>query len=279
MIFDRELARAVKRRVIRRRRSVSRFYDRHISPRDKFENVPSIMVNSLPKSGTHLLLQYARQLPNTRNYETFITERPSHSGKIYGQEKITQQLLNVLPGEVFAAHLPYNIQTEEILKNKNTMNLFIYRDPRAVIISEIFYLTNLAPWNFLSKRFKTQKTLISQIELAIYGDGTPELPRLKTRFGKYLQWIELDHVIPIKFEDLISLEKRETILNKIINRQQMMSRGVCTANINKIANAFMPDESHTYSGKDPRRWQNLIPKKIQTEILYELEEYSRYFSE
>ena len=229
---------------------------------------PSILVNSLPKSGTHLLMQVAEALPNSRRYGNFIAERSSISMRPRGQAYINSKLQRIVPGEIVGAHLNFSAATADTIRQVQTMHLFIFRDPRAVVVSEVHYLENMAPWNSLSKRFKTAGDLKAQIDLVIYGDGTPELPPIGERYGRYLAWRDDPNTLSIEFESLIDPESRQTSLKDIAKRYIDLSKGTNNSfTTEHLATNISPESSHTFSNKDPARWRRVLTQEQISAIL------------
>lgn len=61
---------------------------RLVSGPKAFQARPPVIVNSIPKSGTHLLMQIARALPDTRYYGSFLAQTPSISLKLRSQDAV-----------------------------------------------------------------------------------------------------------------------------------------------------------------------------------------------
>ncbi|WP_293418517.1 hypothetical protein, partial [Phenylobacterium sp.] len=58
---------------------VPRAIERQRSTPASYASSPPIIVNSIPKSGTHMLMQVARAMPGTRYYGSFVARIPSWS--------------------------------------------------------------------------------------------------------------------------------------------------------------------------------------------------------
>jgi len=104
---------------------------------DSYRNSPPIVVNSFPKSGTHLLTQILESFPGIRNYGTFIASLPSLSYRERGDRRILSKLNKIVPGEMVSAHLFYKSSFRSAISDKNIVHYFIFRDPRDVYASVI----------------------------------------------------------------------------------------------------------------------------------------------
>lgn len=217
------------------------------SPED-YTSWPPILVNSLPKSGTHLLLQIARALPRSRYYGSFVAQRPSTSMRCRSQRQINRLIDQIVPGEVVPAHLHYTAETAKALTRRNIFHLFIYRDPESVILSEVAYLSDMAPWNALHRRFIALHTWEDRVKLAIEGDGTPEFPDAVSRFRPFLAWREDPNVLCLSYERLMAPTHRRPELRRIA--QAFLSRCPrCTLGVDALEDqlyrAIKPENSHT----------------------------------
>lgn len=220
-----------------------------------FIDFPPVIVNSLPKSGTHLLLQIASALPETRNYGSFIAQRPSMSVRLRSQKEINRLIGKIVPGEVVAAHLHHSAETAALLKKKNALHLFIHRNPEDVVLSEVFYLSEMAPWNALHRRFSKLTQLDDRLELAIEGDGSPEYPDAASRYSPFLAWLEDKDTISLRYEDLMSPTQRDSELRRVaeeyLNRSDFKNFTVEDL-VSRMRFSIDPERSHTYSATESR---------------------------
>jgi sulfotransferase 6B1 len=138
-----------------------------------YERTPPIIVNSLPKSGTHLLLQVARALPKTRYFGSFIAQTPSLTLRLRSQHEISQSIAAIVPGEVVGAHLYYSPATAQAIADKNALHLFIWRDPRDVLISEAHYLAEMNRFHAMHRAFRACSSQEARVNLALEPPNTP----------------------------------------------------------------------------------------------------------
>lgn len=225
---------------------------------------PPIVVNSVPKSGTHLLLQITRALPNARYFGSFIAQTPTMARQVRPQSKISRLIEQIAPGEVLAAHLHYTTETAAALNQKNTVHLFIHRDPRDIVISESHYLANMNKWHSLHKYFKAEPDVQQRIQMAIEGlEQTAIYPDIGARMKSYFGWRDDPNCIDIRYEDLIDPDKRIGQLKRIIAAWQ--SKGGQCADEKKLLQSLVaaidPRLSHTFHKGGAARWRTEMSKK------------------
>jgi len=176
-----------------------------------------IIITSIPKGGTHLLMKAV----------TLITgKQPGYLAPITGQqytvfdEKSAQKVLASGKAMIFS-HLHYNDEAAETLTKHNFPVLFIYRDPRDLLLAAARLVTKRGmpvpealglakPWASRHDEYVLQ--LINNIT-DIYANFTP--------------WLEHPNVYAVRFEDLVgpkgggSAEKQLRVLRDIANHINM----------------------------------------------------------
>lgn len=242
-----------------------RLISRLMSAESHYSTSPPILVNSLPKSGTHMLMQMARAIPRTKYYGSFIAQAPSITLKNRSDAKITQKIRCIAPSEVLGAHLHYSENTVSALNQKNALHLFVYRDPRDVILSEVHYLTNMAPWHKMHRKFASLTSTEDRILLAILGDGTETYPDSKERIGKYLGWIEDLSVLSVRYEDLNTPTGLAREARTIITRYMKIGGAIENPNkvIEDLIKSIEPQKSHTFHKGGIARWKNEMNEEAQ----------------
>src|SRR5687768_7590712 len=135
---------------------------------------PPVLANSFPKSGTHLLAQLTEGLPDRVNYGAFLgSETSSFQLRERSAANTHRFIRNFVPGEVIRGHLYYETSYAEELVKRNAVNYFVYRDPRAVVVSEVHYLRDMNRWHRLAKYFRRLPTIGEAISLSIRGFDPP----------------------------------------------------------------------------------------------------------
>jgi hypothetical protein len=174
-------------------------------------------MNSVPKSGTHLLKNILKGMPSvTHNPKNEFYEGYPHQLKNY-----FQQLSQIKPNEFGTGHVYYSLEWLHMLKQLNMKHIFISRDPRDVVVSYVYFILEKFPYHplyeYLTKEAKNQK----QRYLALI-DGVQtekiKYPSIADWFQPFLGWLKDPYTLSITFEDLVqSKESSRLQLIKIID--------------------------------------------------------------
>ncbi len=166
----------------------------------------ALLCNSIPKSGTNLVLQIVKSYPGVRFYDTIILDRGIWRSNQSDQPYLIDGIRKLLPRECAAAHLPYTAQLAEILRQQQTLHFFIIRDPRDILISDLHFASRIAYWHPLYKDLNRMATdderLYALIRGFEYGNGRVH-PDFGVRMRKYLGWIDEPGTCVVRFEDLV----------------------------------------------------------------------------
>jgi len=239
---------------------VPRFIDRLSSYSNCAKNVPPVLINSFPKSGTHLLTQIVSALPDRRDYGNLIASMTSSFlFRERSVENTLKKIRSIIPGETVRGHLFYNFNYDEELTSRKAVHYFIFRDPRDVVISEAHYLRDINRWHRLHRNFCQTNGLDEAISLSIQGIQDNiikyDYPNVKKRFERYFEWLKSENVFSIRFEDLIS-DKRKDTVRRIVDFYAERS---CLdfnrdATVRLAIDNIQPEKSHTYRKGEIGGW-------------------------
>lgn len=228
----------------------------------QFTEQPPIFVNSLPKSGTHALLQICKAFPKTDYRGRFIASSPSISQKPRSSEEVARSICKILPGEVLGCHLFYSKKAEDALKAINAVSFFIYRDPRDVILSEINYLSSMNRWHRMHRHFSTLEAFDDKLKLALEGHDA-RYPSANERFRPYFSWLKTEGVITIRYEDLFG-SKQEDVVKQIC--ETYTERTGLRPSFEDALSSLNPSKSHTFSKGGLGRWRSELSCSEQEKI-------------
>jgi len=190
---------------------------------------PILLGISFPKSGTHLLdqilLGFSKVAPFSRRLHSFYAEYEGESGRKRLPEQALAWLDSLRPRDIASAHL---FAREEILKRVCSpafVPYFIFRDPRDVVVSHVFYVTDMEVRHVHHDYYQSLPDFAARLKVSILGrpatNASPEpgrrfeFPNIADRFAPYLGWLDQPAVMTIHFEDLI--HDRTGTLNRIID--------------------------------------------------------------
>ncbi|WP_150278554.1 sulfotransferase domain-containing protein [Halopseudomonas salina] len=199
-------------------------YSYTLKTRRKFTpGMPKIFLNSIPKSGTHLVTGLLSSTPGLINsgshLETRLVNKRSE-GNAHKNEKFDidesifqKQVCKLNEGHFFSAHLPYDPLICGITKQNNVSTIFLARHPGAIIISEYHYIVNLKR-HFLHPTLTTQfNSSKDQIEALATGfeylhNGTKyRQPSFEERMARFKDWRTEESTFYVQYEELMNDQK------------------------------------------------------------------------
>ncbi|HET9910741.1 MAG TPA: sulfotransferase domain-containing protein [Anaerolineales bacterium] len=184
-------------------------------------DLPILLGISFPKSGTHLLdqilLGFSKVAPFSRRLHSFYAEYEGESGHKRSPEQALAWLDSLCPRDIASAHL---FAREEVMKrvcSSAFVPYFIFRDPRDVVVSHVFYVTDMEARHVHHDYYQSLPDFNARLSVSIVGrpDVGVEFPNIAERFASYLGWLDQPAVMTIHFENLI--HDRAGMLNRIID--------------------------------------------------------------
>ena len=188
-----------------------------------------IMVNSIPKGGTHLLLKlvYLLGIPDdpkrfwlgagqirlgfeplnrllkgsySDSVITIGSEVPVEVGARWLEKKISK----VPDNHSFGAHCLYSENLSELLKNNEVIPVCILRDPRAIAASHMHYVKKWTKHFFHNEYMKLDSDY-ERMRFSITGGtlGKYTVKPLAERYRNFAGWGNDPSVALVRFEDLI----------------------------------------------------------------------------
>jgi len=233
--------------------------------------MPPVVANSFPKSGTHLLLQVLQALPNTTHYGSFIASTPTITFTERSLEAHARLVRRIAPGELVPAHLYYHPAHQELLARKRCVQYFIYRDPRDVVVSEAHYLTHMNRWHRMHRYFRDLASDEERITFSILGNAaqpTPfDYPDVGRRFERYRGWIGRSDVMALRFEDLVSERRAETVREVV---RHYLDRAGPVADPDDVARRALAGidgpASHTFRSGKVGGWRDVFTAAHRREM-------------
>lgn len=182
--------------------------------------LPPFLMSSVPKSGTHLLHQILNGMPNVRNdisnsEKKFFVDHHSQDINLFKDH--FYRLAQLQPNEFGVGHMFYSERYAYMLRRLNLKHLFIYRDPRDVLVSLSYFIP--AKWsehplyhdfnNHITNQKERMKTLIK---------GVPSRwPTINEWNRPFYNWVDDPGTLAISFEDIIiSKDSRQRTLMRIV---------------------------------------------------------------
>lgn len=222
---------------------------------------PILLGISFPKSGTHLLdqilLGFSRVAPFSTRLHSFYAEYEGETGRSRTPEQALTWLQSLGPRDVASAHLFARPEVAASVATQRFVPYFIYRDPRDVVVSHVFYVTEMEARHVHHAYYAALPDFNSRLRVSIL--GRPELdiefPDIAQRFAPYLGWMDRTEVMKIHFEDLVTNRPRtlESILDRFLQRAPLpASRSVI---LQALEGAIDPERSPTFRSGRTGEWK------------------------
>jgi hypothetical protein len=171
-----------------------------------------IFINSVPKSGTHLLLQLVTGIPGIKTKSAVLNLEKLHIWiKNFKSEFANLEKLHVfnslVPYEVVFGHVVYRESDHLFLQKSGIKQIFLYRDFRDNVVSAAYDVVNRnmgsSLYNFyeniLNRRFEDLVTHI------IEGIQHPSLnyEGIYKQFKPIFPWKDIPGILVLRYEDLV----------------------------------------------------------------------------
>ena len=224
--------------------------------RFSFNDAPPIFGNAKPKSGSHLLLQVLNGFTKIMPY-AYTVAAPVRTIKRDGGRRTAEEVADDLRrqprhaiGWGYVEASPENI---EVLCQPSRVNYFIYRDPRDMLVSQVFFATDMHEGHGMHEYYTSLPDFDARLKVAITGidrDGL-KMVSVRERYTGVFKWLEQEHVMCIRFEDLIN--NREETLLAMLDEVEKTGYQIPTPRekaLEILIEAINPKKSHTFrSGK------------------------------
>ena len=224
--------------------------------RFSFDDAPPIFGNSKPKSGSHLLLQILKGFTQIMPYK-YVEAEPirtiERAGRRKTNEEVLAELQRIPSGVIGWGYVEASPENIAFLCQPHRVNYFIYRDPRDLLVSQVFFATDMHEEHGMRRLYKSLPDFGERLKVAITGidqDGL-YMVDVRQRYAAVFEWLEQPHVMCIRFEDLI--DNREATLEAMLDEVGSTGYEIPTPRekaLSILGEAIQPKKSHTFrSGK------------------------------
>jgi sulfotransferase 6B1 len=178
--------------------------------------VPPVFLNSVPKSGTHLVKQILSGFPGLRHregdefYEGYPNQIEAHR----------QRLGSPGAGRLASGHVYYSETWHRMLDEFGYRRLFLYRDPRDVVVSLMHFYTYRLPdhpgYVHLSRCLHTNRDRLRALIIGFEHDGLG-IPGIDQWCRRFLNWRHDPGALCLTFEELLrSKESQRASIRSIV---------------------------------------------------------------
>jgi hypothetical protein len=243
------------------------------------QDLPTLLGISFPKSGTHLLdqilLGFSNVAPYAKRVHSFYAEYEGESGRKRSPDQALAWLDSLRPRDMASAHLFARPEAAARVCSPKFAPYFIFRDPRDVVVSHVFYVTDMEARHVHHDYYQSLPDFDARLTVSILGrpDSNIEFSNIADRFAPYLGWIDQPEVLTIHFEDLI--HDRAATLTQIMDHllARVPLRATRQLILDSLETSINPKKSPTFRSGKTGEWKKHFTaehKKIFKNVAGEL---------
>jgi hypothetical protein len=228
-------------------------------------NGPRTLLNSIPKSGTHLLERAIERMPGIRN-----AGRRTIDCWDSVDTNVIKKLKKIPRGAFLNAHLTALPEVLNVISHHKIKVIFMIRDPRDVIVSYAKYLQKIDLTHPSSKYIRSLPSDSDRINAII--DGVSGLiPSIHDLLKYFLGWLYCRNICICRFEDLVgpaaggSKGRQETALKNIADYFEI---GVNDRKISEITKNLYSENSSTYRNPKLGGWRKNLSKSQTVKVKF-----------
>lgn len=235
--------------------------------RFSFGDAPPIFGNSKPKSGSHLLLQVLNGFTRIMPYK-YVDAEPirtiTKGGRRKTKEEIVGELENLPRSVIGWGYVDATKENVSFLTQTGRVNYFIYRDPRDLLVSQVFFATDMQEDHGMHDFYNALPDFSERLKVAITGidrDGL-YMVNVKQRCEGVFEWLETPGVMCIRFEDLVN--NRDATLNAMLAEVEKTGYQIPTAReqaLSVLEEAIQPRKSHTFRSGKTGGWREFFTEE------------------
>jgi hypothetical protein len=209
------------------------------------------------------LLGFSKIAPYARRLHSFYAEYEGETGRKRSPEQAVKWLDSLRPGDVASAHLFARDEVTRRVYSPRFIPYFIFRDPRDVAISHVFYVTEMEARHVHHEYYRALPDFNARLNVSILGrpDAGIEFPNIAERFAPYLGWLDQPAVMKVHFEDLV--HARVETLNRIIDHF-LVCVPLPTPRelvLEALESSINPKRSPTFRSGKTGEWKNLFTEE------------------
>jgi hypothetical protein len=224
-------------------------------------SMPVVFGNALPKAGSHLIIQVLQGLTGIGPFVNpgFPPVNRFEDNSRLPEEVILANIERMRAGDIGYGYIHCQEPFVSALTSTNRATIFVYRDPRDMIVSHVFYATDIHLEHEMREFYKdVLSTNEERIDAEILGTHGPgfEYFGIRRRYEAYMGWFDQLEVLTLRFEDLI--QDREASFARILDFlagygfTPSVSRQLA---IEHLVKEIQPEKSGTFRKAQPGNWR------------------------
>lgn len=235
-------------------------------------HMPAVLGNAMPKSGSHLIIQVLQGLTRLGPFVNpgFPPVNRAEDNHKLSDAAVLANIRRMRPGDIGYGYISAQEPFVSALTAPGRATVFVYRDPRDMIVSHIFYATQMHAGHWM-RRYYTERlsSMEERIQAAIHGVDEPgsELTPIRQRYQGYLGWLEQPAVLCLRFEDLIL--DRQAALGSLLDYLEgrgFQARAARPQAVAVLEHAIAPKKSGTFRKGKPGNWREHFTEKNKSDF-------------
>jgi hypothetical protein len=229
--------------------------------------VPAVLGNAMPKSGSHLIIQVLQGLTRIGPFVNpgFPPVNRAEDNRQFTVEGILHNISRMRSGDIGYGYLDARQVYVDALTRDGIASIFVFRDPRDMIISHVFYATEIFSGHGMHEYYtKKLSSMEERINTAIGGmnENGLELIGVKARYESHLGWLDQPQILCLRFEELRGNQEHafSLILDYLEGQgfQPGVTRNVAMQAINE---SVQPKKSGTFRSGKVGEWRQHFTQK------------------
>jgi hypothetical protein len=251
---------------VKRWLKVNRWYTRRVFVSIRWgaevlAKTPVVLGNAMPKSGSHLIIQVLRGLTRLGPFidPGFPPVNRDEANCKLPDEAILKNILRMRHGDIGYGYIQAHQPFIEALTRPGMASIFVYRDPRDMIISHVFYATEMYQGHGMHNYYtEVLGSMEERINAAIQGveeDGA-ELSSVREKYSNYLGWLDISGVLCIRFETII--QDPDQALGSLLDYLESRGFSLNSSHLEAVRTlkaSIAPRKSGTFRKGQPGNWR------------------------
>jgi hypothetical protein len=232
-----------------------------------FNEAPPVFGNAKPKSGSHLLLQILNGFCQVMPY-AYVAAEPVRTVKKAGGRRapdaVAADLKRFPRGVIGWGYVDATLENLAVLCQPGRVNYFIYRDPRDMLVSQVFFATDMHEEHGMHAYYQSLPDFGARLKIAITGiehDGL-KMVSVKERYEGVFRWLAQPGVMCLRFEDLI--DRRDATLKAMLDEVEKDGYRIPTPReeaLEILIEAIQPRKSHTFRSGKTGGWKEYFTEE------------------
>jgi hypothetical protein len=228
---------------------------------NRLKSMPSVLGNAMPKSGSHLIIQVLQGLTRLGPFVNpgFPPVNRSEDNRKLSPSEILANISRMKAGDIAYGYIGARDPYLPVLVQPGRAMVFVYRDPRDMAVSQVFYATEMNPRHGMNEYYNKKLSNMEQrLNAVIQGVDEPgfEMISIKERWDSYLGWLSTPEALCLRFEDLIN--NRQSAFNQLLDYLEV--RGFTNQPqrhhaLQILNEAIVPRKSGTFRKAKPGNWR------------------------